>query len=68
MWDGNWKFLTENSWRATTCLSPPGVTLGAWMPMDSVVFPDERHGAFTYQMFEKDENAIYGRPIRTTTV
>ena len=61
VWDGNWKFLTENFMEGYHLPVTHRVTLGAWMPMDSVVFPDERHGAFTYQMFEKDEHAIYGR-------
>ena len=61
VWDGNWKFLTENFMEGYHLPVTHRVTLGTWMPMDSVVFPDERHGAFTYQMFEKDENAIYGR-------
>jgi len=61
VWDGNWKFLTENFMEGYHLPVTHRVTLGTWMPMDSVVFPDESHGAFTYQMFEKDENAVYGR-------
>ena len=43
VWDGNWKFLTENFMEGYHLPVTHRVTLGAWMPMDSVVFPDERH-------------------------
>ncbi len=36
-------------------------TVGAWMPIDTVLFPEKVHQAFTWQTFEKDENAKYGR-------
>ena len=61
VWDGNWKFLTENFMEGYHLPVTHRATLGTWMPMDSVVFPDQCHEAFTYQMFEKDENARYGR-------
>ena len=61
VWDGNWKFLTENFMEGYHLPVTHRETLGTWMPMGSVVFPDQRHGAFTYQMFEKDGNARYGR-------
>ena len=61
VWTGNWKFLTENFMEGYHLPFTHRATLGTWMPMDTVVFPDERHGAFTYQMFEKDESAQYGR-------
>jgi len=60
-WGGNWKFLVENFMEGYHLPVAHRSTLGTWMPMDSVVFPDRRHEGFTYQMFEKDENARYGR-------
>jgi len=63
-WGGNWKFLVENFMEGYHLPVAHRSTLGTWMPMDSVVFPDRRHEGFTYQMFEKDENAQYGRAHR----
>jgi phenylpropionate dioxygenase-like ring-hydroxylating dioxygenase large terminal subunit len=60
-WGGNWKFLVENFMEGYHLPVAHRSTLGTWMPMDSVVFPDRRHEGFTYQLFEKDENARYGR-------
>jgi len=61
VWDTNWKFLTENFMEGYHLPVTHWATLGTWMPMDSVVFPDRRHEAFTYQLFEKDERSRYGR-------
>lgn len=61
VWDTNWKFLTENFMEGYHLPVTHWATLGTWMPMDSVVFPDRRHGAFTYQLFDKDERSRYGR-------
>jgi hypothetical protein len=36
-------------------------TVGAWMPIDSTRFPARVCDHFTYQTFEKDETAKYGR-------
>ena len=60
-WDGNWKLLVENFMEGYHLPVLHRATLGTWMPMDSVEFPDQRHDGFTYQLFEKDENAVYGR-------
>jgi|TARA_B100001971_G_C18256550_1_gene582670 phenylpropionate dioxygenase-like ring-hydroxylating dioxygenase large terminal subunit len=61
VWDTNWKFLTENFMEGYHLPVAHWATLGTWMPMDSVVFPDRRHPAFTYQLFAKDERSRYGR-------
>ena len=61
VWDTNWKLLTENFMEGYHLPVAHKATVGLWMPMDSVNFPDEVHGEFTYQTFVKDENATYGR-------
>ena len=60
-WAGNWKLVVENFMEGYHLPVLHRATLGTWMPMDSMVFPDRRHDGFTYQLFEKDENAVYGR-------
>jgi phenylpropionate dioxygenase-like ring-hydroxylating dioxygenase large terminal subunit len=67
VWNTNWKLLTENFMEGYHLPVAHKSTVGAWMPMDSVVFPDKVHEAFTYQTFVKDENAIYGRAHKNNT-
>ncbi len=61
VWDGNWKLLTENFMEGYHLPVAHKATVGTWMPMTSVAFPERHHGGFTYQIFIKDENAQYGR-------
>jgi phenylpropionate dioxygenase-like ring-hydroxylating dioxygenase large terminal subunit len=61
LWNTNWKLLTENFMEGYHLPVAHRETVGAWMPIDSVVFPKERHQAFTWQTFTKDEHAKYGR-------
>ena len=61
VWKTNWKLLTENFMEGYHLPVAHKATIGTWMPMTSVNFPDEVHDGFTYQTFIKDENAVYGR-------
>ena len=61
LWNTNWKLLTENFMEGYHLPVAHRETVGAWMPVDSVKFPDKVHDTFTYQTFEKDETAKYGR-------
>ncbi|MDH3743251.1 MAG: Rieske 2Fe-2S domain-containing protein, partial [Hyphomicrobiales bacterium] len=61
VWNTNWKLLTENFMEGYHLPVAHKATVGLWMPMSSVNFPDKAHDGFTYQTFIKDENAIYGR-------
>jgi phenylpropionate dioxygenase-like ring-hydroxylating dioxygenase large terminal subunit len=60
-WNTNWKLLTENFMEGYHLPVAHRETVGAWMPIESTKFPDRVHDAFTYQTFEKDETAKYGR-------
>jgi choline monooxygenase len=61
VWKTNWKLLTENFMEGYHLPVAHRATVGAWMPIDSVVFPDKVYEAFTWQTFTKDEHAKYGR-------
>jgi phenylpropionate dioxygenase-like ring-hydroxylating dioxygenase large terminal subunit len=61
IWKTNWKLLTENFMEGYHLPVAHRATVGAWMPVDSVKFPEEVNAAFTWQTFTKDENAKYGR-------
>jgi choline monooxygenase len=61
IWKTNWKLLTENFMEGYHLPVAHKATVGAWMPIDSVVFPKEHYEAFTWQTFTKDEHAKYGR-------
>ena len=61
LWNTNWKLLTENFMEGYHLPVAHRETVGAWMPVDSTKFPDKVHDSFTYQTFEKDETAKYGR-------
>jgi phenylpropionate dioxygenase-like ring-hydroxylating dioxygenase large terminal subunit len=67
VWQTNWKLLTENFMEGYHLPVAHRETVGAWMPVDSVIFPDKVHTAFTWQTFEKDENAKYGRAHSANT-
>jgi phenylpropionate dioxygenase-like ring-hydroxylating dioxygenase large terminal subunit len=60
-WNTNWKLLTENFMEGYHLPVAHRETVGAWMPVDSTRFPLKVYEAFTYQTFEKDETARYGR-------
>ena len=61
LWATNWKLLTENFMEGYHLPVAHRETVGAWMPVDSVIFPKDQHDAFTWQTFTKDEHAKYGR-------
>ena len=61
VWKTNWKLLTENFMEGYHLPVAHRATVGAWMPIESVVFPQKSYEAFTWQTFTKDENAKYGR-------
>jgi phenylpropionate dioxygenase-like ring-hydroxylating dioxygenase large terminal subunit len=61
VWKTNWKLLTENFMEGYHLPVAHKATVGAWMPIDSVGFPEKVYDAFTWQTFTKDENAKYGR-------
>ncbi len=61
VWDANWKLVVENFMEGYHLPVAHRETLGTWMPIDSTVFPDQRHPAFTYQTFTKDDRSLYGR-------
>jgi phenylpropionate dioxygenase-like ring-hydroxylating dioxygenase large terminal subunit len=61
VWKTNWKLLTENFMEGYHLPVAHRATVGAWMPIDSVKFPEKIHDAFTWQTFTKDEHAKYGR-------
>jgi choline monooxygenase len=61
LWATNWKLLTENFMEGYHLPVAHRETVGAWMPVDSTKFPEKVYDTFTYQTFEKDETAKYGR-------
>ncbi|MBL8908673.1 MAG: Rieske 2Fe-2S domain-containing protein [Rhizobiales bacterium] len=61
VWKTNWKLLTENFMEGYHLPVAHKATVGAWMPIDSVGFPEKVYDAFTWQTFTKEENAKYGR-------
>ncbi len=61
VWRTNWKQLTENFMESYHLPVAHRKTLGTWLPVDEVGFPDDVHDAFTYETFTKDETARYGR-------
>ena len=60
LWDTNWKLLTENFMESYHLPTAHKATLGGWLPLDTVEFPDEVHDAFTFQIFEKLPDSTYG--------
>lgn len=67
IWATNWKLLTENFMESYHLPVAHRETVGAWFPVDSSEFPPEVNEAFTWQTFEKDENARYGRAHPSNT-
>lgn len=61
VWDTNWKLLTENFMEGYHLPVAHRNTVGAWFPTDATVFPDKVFDSFTYQIFEKTDDAVYGR-------
>lgn len=61
LWNTNWKLLTENFMESYHLPVAHKATVGAWCPIEETKFPDQVHDAFSWQTFEKDENARYGR-------
>ncbi len=60
IWDTNWKLLAENFMESYHLPTAHKATLGGWLPLDKSGFPDVVNGAFTYQTFEKTDDATYG--------
>lgn len=60
-WNTNWKLLTENFMEGYHLPVAHKATVGAWCPIEETKFPEKVYDAFTWQTFEKDENAKYGR-------
>jgi choline monooxygenase len=67
VWDTNWKLLTENFMESYHLPVAHRETVGAWCAVDQSTFPDRTHAAFTWQTFEKDETATYGRAHKDNT-
>ena len=67
VWATNWKVLTENFMEGYHLPVTHRATVGAWMPVDSTRYPDRPHEAFTYQTFEKSQDATYGRAHPSNT-
>lgn len=67
VWETNWKLLTENFMESYHLPVAHRETVGAWCPVDQSEFPPKVNEAFTWQTFEKDENAKYGRAHPSNT-
>jgi choline monooxygenase len=67
VWDTNWKLLTENFMESYHLPVAHRETVGAWCAVDQSTFPDKAHDTFTWQTFEKDETAKYGRAHKDNT-
>jgi choline monooxygenase len=61
LWNTNWKLLTENFMEGYHLPVAHRETVGAWFPVEATKFPEKVFDAFTWQTFEKDETAKYGR-------
>jgi phenylpropionate dioxygenase-like ring-hydroxylating dioxygenase large terminal subunit len=64
LWNTNWKLLTENFMESYHLPVAHRETVGAWCPIEETRFPEKVYDAFSWQTFEKDENATYGRAHR----
>jgi choline monooxygenase len=60
-WNTNWKLLTENFMESYHLPVAHKETVGAWCPIEETKFPEHVHDSFSWQTFEKDESAKYGR-------
>jgi choline monooxygenase len=67
VWDTNWKLLTENFMEGYHLPVAHKETVGAWMPIEKTGFPDGVFAGFTYQTFEKNKTAGYGRAHAANT-
>jgi hypothetical protein len=68
VWNTDWKLLTENFMEGYHLPVAHRKTVGAWFPAEETGFPEERHEAFTYQTFIKDQTAKYGLAHPSNTV
>jgi choline monooxygenase len=60
-WNTNWKLLTENFMESYHLPVAHRETVGAWCPIEETKFPEQVYDSFSWQTFEKDEGAKYGR-------
>ncbi|MEM7225960.1 MAG: SRPBCC family protein [Pseudomonadota bacterium] len=60
-WRTNWKILSENFMESYHLPVAHRETVGAWITVDDMGFPESTHDSFTYQTFVKREDAKYGR-------
>ncbi len=67
VWGTNWKLLTENFMESYHLPVAHRKTLGTWLPVEDIEFPEQVHEAFTYELFTKDETARYGRAHAANT-
>ena len=67
IWNTNWKLLTENFMEGYHLPVAHRETVGAWMPIESTKFSEKVYDTFSYQTFEKDETAKYGRAHKDNT-
>ncbi len=61
VWRTNWKLLTENFMESYHLPVAHRKTLGPWLPLEGIEFPERVYEGFTYETFPKDETARYGR-------
>jgi choline monooxygenase len=66
-WNTNWKLLTENFMESYHLPVAHKATVGAWCPIEETKFPEAVNPNFSWQTFEKDENARYGRAHKDNT-
>lgn len=66
-WETNWKLLCENFLEGYHADSLHRRTVGAGFDALSTTFPERAHDHFTYHLFEKGEEARYGRAHSANT-
>jgi choline monooxygenase len=67
VWDTNWKLLTENFMESYHLPVAHKATVGAWFPVETNGFPEQKFDHFTYQTFTKNADAVYGLAHKTNT-
>ena len=67
VWDTNWKLLTENFMESYHLPVAHKATVGAWFPVETNGFPNQKFDHFTYQTFTKNADAVYGLAHQTNT-
>jgi choline monooxygenase len=67
VWDTNWKLLTENFMESYHLPVAHKATVGAWFPVETNGFPEQKFDHFTYQTFTKNADAVYGLAHQTNT-